>query len=99
MNADQASLFVYYKVPLAEHALRLKQLVALRQSLLQQWPQMQLQTLQRPEASAEGLETWMEVYDHPGGLTQDHLDSITDLAAQAGLPAKRMVEIFVPLRP
>lgn len=98
MSAAGQSLFVYYKVALAERAARRAQLDWLQQAVAKQWPDVQCEAMQRPDASADGLETWMEVYRHPDGLTQGHLDSIADLAARSGLPAKRAVESFVALR-
>ena len=54
--------------------------------------------MQRPEATPEGIETWMEIYNHEEGVSQDIMDSIAALANAHGLPPKRMAEFFIPLR-
>jgi len=89
-------LYVYYKVPLAERALLLPQARACQARLLAQWPGLTAELLRRPEAS-NGIETWMEAYRHSGGLTPDLIAAIAQAAADAGLPATRHPETFVPL--
>ncbi|MEY3409131.1 MAG: hypothetical protein RIS02_858 [Pseudomonadota bacterium] len=54
--------------------------------------------MQRPEATPEGIETWMEIYTHVQGVSQSMMDSIAVTAAAHGLPPKRMAEFFIPLR-
>ena len=54
--------------------------------------------LQRPEATPDGIETWMEIYSHKEGVTQEMMDSIGAEALAHGLPPKRMSEFFIPLR-
>jgi hypothetical protein len=54
--------------------------------------------MQRPEATPEGIETWMEIYSHDEGVTQEIMDSIAAMASAHGLPPKRMAEFFIPLR-
>ena len=94
-----AMLFVYYKVPLAEHAACLTRVTRLQAALQAQWPALAMEILQRPEPSAEGLETWMEVYRHPGGVNAEISAAIAQQALALGLPAKRATEMFVPPRP
>jgi hypothetical protein len=92
------TLFVYYKVPVVEHGQCLSLVTRFEAALKAQWPALQIQIMQRPEASGEGIETWMEVYDHPGGVTQEMMTSIARQAADMGLPPKRATELFIPLR-
>jgi hypothetical protein len=92
------ALFVYYKIAASEHAAWLQRLRAFEQQVQRSWPDLQIELMQRPEASSDGQETWMEVYRHPQGVTQAMTESIGQLAAQAGLPTKRASEFFVPLR-
>jgi hypothetical protein len=53
--------------------------------------------MQRPEVSSDGLETWMEVYRYPGGITSEMIAKIAASAQDSGLPLARKVEIFIPL--
>jgi hypothetical protein len=53
--------------------------------------------MQRPEISSDQLETWMEVYRYPGGVTVDMMEKITVHAQECGLPAARKTELFIPL--
>lgn len=95
--APAAVLYVYYKIDSAGHdawAHRVRQFQA---RLLAQWPGLVAELLQRPQASA-GIETWMESYRHPHGLAADLVGAIAQAAIDAGLPAPRHTESFIPLR-
>ena len=90
-------LYVYYKVDAVQHdawALRVREFQLQR---LAQWPGLRAELLQRPEA-ANGIETWMETYRGDGVLTPALIDAIAKAASEAGLPAPRHVETFIPLR-
>jgi hypothetical protein len=91
-------LFVYYKLPANEHALWRPRAENFAQRVRQRWPGLQVELMQRPDPSAEGLETWMEVYRHPEGVSAPMMAAITQLALELGLPPKRAAEIFIPLR-
>jgi hypothetical protein len=91
------TLFVYYKLPVSEHAQWLARVYDFQQAVMQGWPGMGVELLQRPEPSAEGMETWMEVYRHPLGVSKEMMASIEQLAHDSGLPSKRAAELFVPL--
>ena len=60
-------------------------------------PLLMLELMQRPAASSENLETWMEIYRHPEGISEALALAIHALAVEMGLPAKRASEVFVPL--
>jgi hypothetical protein len=92
------TLFVYYKVPVGEHAHCLALVNKFEQALQLKWPALEIEIAQRPIPSAEGLETWMEIYKHPGGLTEEIMASIAQLATDLGLPSKRASEVFIQLR-
>jgi len=92
------TLFVYYKVPLAEHDDCLLLVTKFEAALQSKWPGLEIEIAQRPIPSAEGLETWMEIYKHPVGLTEEVIASIAQLAADMGLPPKRASEVFIPVR-
>jgi Domain of unknown function (DUF4936) len=93
----QVTLFVYYKLPLSEHAQWVGRVRDFQQAVVQAWPGMTVELMQRPEASPEGLETWMEVYRHPQGVSPEMMASVAALAQAYGLPPKRAAELFVPL--
>ena len=92
------TLFVYYKVPLAEHDNCLSLVTKFDAALQLKWPGLEIEISQRPTPSAEGLETWMEIYRHPAGLTKEIMASIAQLATDFGLPPKRASEVFIPVR-
>lgn len=91
------TLFVYYKLPLSEHAQWVGRVRVFQQTVVQTWPGMTVELMQRPEASPEGLETWMEVYRHAQGVSPEMMASVARMAQEHGLPPKRAAELFVPL--
>lgn len=92
------TLFVYYKVPLAEHDDCLSLVTQFEAALQLKWPGLEIEIAQRPIPSTEGLETWMEIYRYPAGLTEEMMASIAQLATELGLPPKRASEVFIPVR-
>jgi len=91
------TLFVYYKVPQVDHAsAKLKVDQALAQ-IQQQFAQLQINLMRRPEVSAEGFETWMEVYHHPNGVSADIKAFIAEVFSNSGLHYKRAIEDFIDL--
>lgn len=92
------TLFVYYKVPIEEHDDCLSLVTKFEKALALKWPELEVEIAQRPIPSAEGVETWMEIYKHPAGLTEEIMASIAQHAADMGLPPKRASEVFIPVR-
>ncbi len=92
------TLYVYYKVPVTEHAALRPKVESFQERVRQTWPGLVATLLQRPEPSAEHVETWMEIYQHPAGVSGETMASIAQLAIDMGLPAKRAAEVFIPLR-
>lgn len=90
-------LYVYYKLPAARHDELVPSVRHFQAGLLEAWPGLACELLQRPGA-ADGQETWMETYRHATALTSEMIESIAQAAALAGLPSPRHTEIFVPLR-
>jgi len=92
------TLFVYYKVPQAEHDSA-KMLVdeALAQIQLR-FTSLQINLMRRPEVSSEGFETWMEVYHHPSGVSTEMKSHIASVFTNAGLQYKRAIEDFIDLK-
>ena len=97
MSTTRRTLFVYYKVPEAEHAQCLLLVTKFETALKDEWPGLDIQILQRPALSAEGLETWMEVHTYPGGVSEALMTSVAQQAAAMGLPPARATEVFVPV--
>lgn len=91
------TLFVYYKITTEQHVTTLQLLRQMSQTLKAQYRDLEIEMMQRPEVSGDGLETWMEVYRYPGGITAEIIAKITASAQESGLPLARKVEIFVPL--
>ncbi|WP_295502093.1 DUF4936 family protein [Limnohabitans sp. Rim8] len=97
MPNTMKSLFFYYKVPIEQHALLRPLAEKFQQQVQRDWPALRCELLQRPQATPEGIETWMEVYHHPQGLSEDMMLGIERLAQEMGLPAKRASEVFTSL--
>lgn len=91
------TLFVYYKLPQSHHAQTILLVNQFKEDLQAYDPQITVELLQRPEVSADGFETWMEVYSHPDGISSSMMARIQELAIQNGLPPQRKNEIFIPL--
>lgn len=92
-----AQLFVYYKVDANQHDTLAPKARLCLDALRAQWPGLQAQLLQRPEADP-GQETWMETYRFEGGVTTAMEAAIAQAANAAGLPRPRHVERFIALR-
>jgi hypothetical protein len=95
---NQQTLFVYYKVPQTQHQQWISVVQGMQQTLLQKMAGgLKVSLLKRPEVSPEGLETWMEVYEHPKGIDPAMVELINEEVKVAGLPFKRASEFFTPL--
>ncbi|MFN0001031.1 MAG: DUF4936 family protein [Burkholderiaceae bacterium] len=92
------ALFVYYKVAPVDHAPWRARVEGFQEQLSQAWPGLQAELMQRPEPSAEAMETWMEIYRHPHGVDEQMQAAIAQLALDLDLPGKRAVEVFIPLQ-
>lgn len=97
-DSEMNTLFVYYKLHVDQHAEMKARLNTMSAHLLKQVPGLSVDLMQRPETSEDGLETWMEVYRHPTGVTAAMAKQIDDAALAAGLPQPRRTEVFVSLR-
>jgi hypothetical protein len=95
-----ALLCVYYKLDSQRHADCAPRVRQFQAQLMTAWPGLVAEVLQRPDRAPQaGLETetWMETYRH-ADLGPPLIDAIATAAMQAGLPAPRHVESFIPLR-
>ena len=91
------TLFVYYKIATEQHVTTLQLLRRMAETLKIQSRDLEIEMMQRPEVSSDGLETWMEVYRYPGGITSEMIAKIAMSAQESGLPLARKAEIFNPL--
>ena len=92
------TLFVYYKLPVSQHGSILTRLQDMSRKLTLGTPGLQIELMQRPEISPEGLETWMEVYRHPSGVGTAMMKMIDEAAIAADMPQPRRTEVFVALK-
>ena len=91
------TLFVYYKIATEQHVTTLQLLRRMAETLKIQYRDLEIEMMQRPEVSSDGLETWMEVYRYPGGITSEMIAKIAMSAQESGLPLARKAEIFNPV--
>jgi hypothetical protein len=99
---NQQTLFVYYKVPQAEHSRWVLVVEQMQKDILSKLSSEEaklwgVSLLRRPEVSSEGLETWMEVYEHAKGIDDSMVALINEEVKRVGLPFKRASEFFIPL--
>lgn len=91
-------LYIYYQVTDA-HAARLLSLVRAMQAALARDEGVVTGLKRRPE-SAQGLQTWMEIYT---GTAPDFADRLTLAVANAGLAqlvdGRRHTEVFTEMPP
>jgi hypothetical protein len=96
---EPRTLYVYYKVPETERAIAWRGIHALQKRLSEELPAIRCQLMQRP-TSVRGLETWMEIYSTPLGVSDDAETTICSAAAAVPelVSYPRAVESFIPLR-
>lgn len=88
---------MYYRVSAAQEARTLDGVGHLFRALQQAWPGLTVRLMHKVDP--DGPATWMEVYEHPGGLDARFVSHMQDLAQtlladQTGL---RHVEVFTPV--
>ncbi len=91
-------IFVYYKIDPILHSSTGIRVKKLQLELYEVYPDLNIEIMQRPEISSQGLETWMEIYRYPGGVTNALFKHIEVCALRNGLPGIRKVERFLPLK-
>lgn len=94
------SLFVYYRVPPAHVAGARQAIELIQQGLQGEHPGLITRLMQRTDSSDGGQEaTWMEVYEHPDGVSAECEARLRELASTLphGLIGARHVEAFCPL--
>lgn len=101
--AAPLALFVYYRVPHAQLQAAGIAVRDMQAGLVADWPGLQTRLMRRADEPASGHDTleqtWMEVYEHPQGVSDATVQAIASAAhgLPAGLLGTRHVETFVPL--
>lgn len=90
-------LFIYYRVASVDAVAAGPAVQHLQSRLRQRWPGLQAQWFRRPEEK-DGMQTWMEIYARPGGITAEVQAHIEDEARSLAhwCRGPRHVEVFVP---
>ncbi len=96
-HAQGRAVFVYYKIDAQNSAQLLPLALHFQQQVKLVWPDLSCELLQRPSASVQGQRTWMEVYRHAEGVSDEMIAAISALAEVLQMPTPRLTEIFVPL--
>ena len=91
------SLFIYYRLASADAPSLRREVEAMQETLRARHPGLQAGLWRRPQEK-DGMQTWMETYTHPAGVSA----AIEADIAAAALPwsprlqGPRHVEVFVP---
>lgn len=95
-----ASLFIYFKLSALRAPQALQRLAAMQDDLRAGHPGLTARLLARTDVQGAGELTWMEIYEHPQGLSDAFLADLEAavLALPAGLIAPRHTETFAELR-
>ncbi len=91
------ALFIYYRVPAADAPAAEPHIRAAQSRLVAAHPALMAELWRRPEEK-DGLQTWMEVYRHPCGVSEALQAEIERAmgAATRWIVGERHVEVFVP---
>lgn len=95
--AEDRWLFIYYRVASVDAVAAGPAVQHLQSRLCRTWPGLQAQWFRRPEEK-DGMQTWMEIYARPGGITaevQAHIEEEARVLAP-WCRGPRHVEVFVP---
>jgi hypothetical protein len=101
-QARYVSLYVYYRVPKNQEAAVRAAIEAMQATLRDVQPGLHARLMCRADTAAQADEaTWMEVYEHPDGLSKQCRAQLAMLsqALPEGLTSARHTEIFCPLAP
>lgn len=94
-----ASLFIYFKLSALRAPQALQRLAAMQDELRDRHPGLTARLLARTDGQDVAEPTWMEIYEHPQGLSDAFLADLQAavLALPAGLIAPRHTETFAEL--
>ena len=90
-------LYVYFKFMVQDDPAVPGAVRAMQADLGQEFPQALSRLMKRPDADAEGRETWMETYEMPQADLVRFRSRLDQLAVLYRLPQPRRNEVFVPL--
>ena len=90
-------LYVYFKFVVQDEPAVPGAVRAMQDDLRREFPSVRARLLKRPEADAQGRETWMETYDLPHADLARFRSRLEQLAEFHQLPQPRRTEVFVPL--
>lgn len=94
------SLFVYYRVPVRQQDAARRAVDAIHTQLRNTYPGLTARLMYRVDEAAGGeSSTWMEVYEHPSGISQACEQSLAALveALPPDLIGSRHAEVFCPM--
>jgi hypothetical protein len=91
------NLFVYYKFKPSEFPHLKTELQALQTKIQQNFPNVQVRLLKRPEPDESGQETWMESYEFEPALLPRIRSTLDGLITELKLPDRRAFEVFVDI--
>ena len=94
-----ASLFIYFKLPGSHASQALPKLVDMQADLRARHPGLTARLLTRVDGMGRAELTWMEIYEHPQGLSEAFLADLQTgvQALPAGLIGPRHTESFAEL--
>lgn len=101
LPAGPRALFIYYSVASTDCAEVLRFVEALQQTLIRELPGLQARLWRRADEVWDTAkdQTWMEIYEHPQGLSASFDQSLAEhlKLMPPGRIGERHVEAFVPL--
>jgi len=94
-----ASLFIYFKLSASRAPQALQRLAAMQNGLRSRHPGLIARLLARSDGRDVAEPTWMEIYEHPQGLSEAFLADLEAAvrALPAGLIAPRHTETFAEI--
>lgn len=101
--SSAVALYIYYRVPRERLSEAWEAISQMQAALCTDWPGLSARLLRRTDADADaGMgshQTWMEIYEHPAGVSADCQHALQNLvnALPDGLGVDRHCEVFVPL--
>ena len=100
MSDAPRSLFVYYRVPVRQQDAARRAVDAIHAQLRKAYPGLNARLMQRADTAVDAqAHTWMEVYEHPSGVSQACEQSLAVLfeALPPDLIGPRHTEVFCPM--
>ena len=95
---QEVIFFVYYKIPFSLHDQSLQQITKFDRGVLQKYPGVTCELMQRPDISSDGIEVWLETYRGvKKDISQEFITFLNKEALAQEIPAPRKTEVFTPL--